>query len=81
MNDRIRELLEQVGVTYAVMPKDTVYEKLGELIIRECIGIVENAVDHREPASTYGNKIRENFGIETMDSTLRNRSTYFGNDL
>jgi hypothetical protein len=37
MNERIKELLEQAGVTYAVMPKDTVYEKFGELIVRECI--------------------------------------------
>jgi hypothetical protein len=37
MNERIKELLEQAGVTYAVMPKDTVYEKFAELIVRECI--------------------------------------------
>ena len=36
MNERIKELLEQAGVTYAVMPKDTVYEKFAELIVREC---------------------------------------------
>jgi hypothetical protein len=50
--------------------------------------VVETSVDHREPASTYSSKVREHFGIdsgktfgsETVDSTLRNRSTYFGND-
>jgi Mg2+ and Co2+ transporter CorA len=36
MNDRIKELLKQAGVNYAVMPKDTVYEKLAELIVKEC---------------------------------------------
>ena len=36
MNELIKELLEQAGVTYAVMPKDTVYEKFAELIVREC---------------------------------------------
>lgn len=80
MNNRIQELLELTGVTYSVMPRDTVYEKLGELIIKECIEIVENAVDHREPASTYADKILEHFGIETVNDTIRRRSTYFGNN-
>jgi hypothetical protein len=39
MNERIRELLEQAGVKYVIMPKDTVYEKFAELIVRECAGI------------------------------------------
>ena len=37
MNERIRELLSQAGVHYEVMPKDTVYEKFAELIVRETI--------------------------------------------
>ena len=36
MNDKIKELLEQAGVKYVTMPKDTVYEKFAELIVREC---------------------------------------------
>ena len=40
------------------------YEKFAELIVRECMGVVEDAVNHREPASTYVSKIREHFGIE-----------------
>ena len=36
MNERIKELLEQAGVKYTIMPKDTVYEKFAELIVREC---------------------------------------------
>jgi hypothetical protein len=35
-----------------------------ELIVDICIDLVEDGVDHREPASTYGNKIRDHFGIE-----------------
>ena len=57
--------------------------EFARLIIDICIDLVEDSVDHREPASTYSSKIREHFGIdatETVDSTLRNRSTYFGND-
>ena len=41
MNERIRELLEQAGVSYAVMPKDTVYEKFAELIVLECMRMCE----------------------------------------
>jgi hypothetical protein len=51
-----------------------------ELIVDICIDLVEEGVDHREPASTYSSKIRDHFGIETIDSTLRNRSTYFGSN-
>jgi hypothetical protein len=57
--------------------------EFARLIIDICIDLVEDGVDHREPASTYSSKIREHFGIdatETADSTLRNRSTYFGNN-
>ena len=41
MNDRIKELLSQAGVHYEVMPKDTVYEKFAELIVRECMDNLE----------------------------------------
>ena len=46
MNERIRELLEQAGVKYVTMPKDTVYEKFAELIVKECIDKIET---HRIP--------------------------------
>ena len=39
-------------------------EKFAELIARECANIVTDAVNHREPASTYADKIREHFGDE-----------------
>ena len=39
-------------------------EKFAELIVRECIDIVANSVDHREPASTYVDKIKQHFGVE-----------------
>ena len=57
--------------------------EFARLIIEVCADVVEDGVDHREPASTYSSKIREHFGIdatETADSTLRNRSTYYGNN-
>ena len=40
-------------------------EKFAELIVRECANIVADAVDHREPASTYVGKIKQHFGVES----------------
>lgn len=37
-------------------------QRLTELVIRECIGVVDTAVTHREPASTYTAKIKQHFG-------------------
>jgi len=36
MNERMKELLSQAGIHYEVLPKDTIYEKFAELIVREC---------------------------------------------
>ena len=77
-NERIRELLEQVGVKYVTMPDDTVYEKFAELIVKECIDKIET---HQIPVGnsaagemacewTYSalkeirDEIREHFGVE-----------------
>jgi hypothetical protein len=69
MNERIRLLAEQAGSTHK--QSLGVYqfytdelEKFAELIVRECVVIVADAVDHREPASTYVGKIKEHFGVE-----------------
>jgi len=39
-------------------------QKFARKIVDICIDLVEDGVDHREPASTYGDKIRDYFGIE-----------------
>jgi len=39
-------------------------EKFAELLVKECMHVVADAVDQREPASTYVNKIKEHFGIQ-----------------
>ena len=67
MNERIKLLAEQAWDATAVS-KDfghpvSFAEKLAELIVRECIGIVSDAVDHCEPASTYVDKIKKHFGV------------------
>ena len=38
--------------------------EFAELIVNECAAIVADAVDHREPASTYVSKIKQRFGVE-----------------
>ena len=58
MNKRIRELLEQAGVKFVVMPKDTEYEKFAELIVRECAELCD--VNDKE----QGDILREHFGVE-----------------
>jgi hypothetical protein len=58
-NERIRELLEQVGVKYVTMPDDTVYEKFAELIVLECAEIADTA----EPFLA-SDLIKEHFGIK-----------------
>ena len=41
--------------------------EFARLIIDICADVVEDGVDHREPASTYSSKIRVHFGMETDD--------------
>ena len=68
MNERIRQLLSQAGVHYEVLPKDTVYEKFAELIVRECALICESRpgpgddVRSRQHCSL---QILEHFGVES----------------
>ena len=59
MNERIIELMEQATDEVGLDAN-----MFAELIIRECAGIVADAVDHREPASTYVGKIKQHFGVE-----------------
>jgi len=82
MNNRIQKLAEQCESFGSWDNKTYSFdkEKFAELIIDICIDLVEEGVDHREPASTYADKIREHFGIETVNDTIRRRSTYFGNN-
>jgi predicted glycosyltransferase len=60
MNERIRQLLSQAGVHYEVLPKDTVYEKFAELIVRECISIAVAG-----NAKAVVTVIKERFGVES----------------
>ena len=62
MNERIKELLEQAGVKFVVMPKDTEYEKFAELIVAKMLQTCE---DH--PTWTgrmIGEEIKQHFGVK-----------------
>ena len=68
MNKRIRELYDQCIVgrnndAQWIFEGDLDPEQFAQLIVRECANIVTDAVDHREPASTYADKIRQHFGV------------------
>jgi len=85
MNERIKKLAEKSSI--AIHPRkqtgsavDCVcgsqfdIEKFAELIIKECASIAR-----REEYDPY-ECILKHFGIETVDNTLRTRSTYFRNN-
>ena len=72
MNERIQLLagkaldqaVPETWTTLTAYDLNKFIEKFAELIVRECTGVVADAVDHREPASTYVGKIKQHFGVE-----------------
>jgi hypothetical protein len=81
MNERIQQLAEQ-ATSYADtldVADQRIYQKIrdrefAELIIKECAEVCLEANDHKN--------ILRHFGIEPdVNENLRNRSTYFGNDI
>ena len=87
---RIKELAEQAGLEFdndlALEPEPIYYttqkdlEKFAELIVQECIGVADHS--NVTGKSIIGERIKQHFGVELdVNETLRNRSTYFGNDI
>jgi len=78
MNERIKLLAEQAGYylydlteTHECKTVETdstdewiTLEKFAELIVKECAAIVTDAVDQREAASTYADRIKQHFGVK-----------------
>jgi hypothetical protein len=62
VSERIRLLLSQAGIHYEVLPKDTVYEKFAELIVKEC-ALTAGLMEH-EGRTGIGAQILDNFGVE-----------------
>jgi hypothetical protein len=69
MNERIKELLEQAGIYECddFEPHPT-FEKFAELIVRECLKIVEPTEDSGDEwcvtLKGTAQEIREHFGVE-----------------
>ena len=87
MNERIRDLKEQ-ALIWAIETLDpdalndnewgvAIDAKFAELIVRECAEIADKAEPYKA-----SDLIKQHFGVELdVNETLRNRSTYFGNDI
>lgn len=67
----MNELIREVWIKAAESTKDDSWqsqtefmERFAKLIVGECSSVIEDAVNHREPASTYVDKIKEHFGLE-----------------
>jgi hypothetical protein len=65
MNERIKQLVEKSYI-YDKQNDSSFFnkEKFAELIIEDCIFVVDGAVHHRLPASSYVDLIREHFAVE-----------------
>jgi hypothetical protein len=73
MNNRIEELAEQAELNATLLFNKEKLEKFAELIVRECIGIVENLspgyADYRNQIEDAFRrdcveKVKEHFGVE-----------------
>ena len=80
MNDNLRELVFEAHTlsekkTYGWQRNpEELRQMFAEVIIRKCAEIALK--ENHDPYEC----IMKYFGLETVDSTLRNRSTYFGNN-
>ena len=75
MIERINELARKAGITiyplnftaekekYFKGDHVALLQKFATLIVNECSTVILDAVDKREPASTYVNKIQHHFGL------------------
>jgi hypothetical protein len=66
MNERIEKLMLDAtkDMPQGYYVPGVYFEQFAELIVQECIGIVTDAVDHREPASNYTDRIKQHFEIK-----------------
>ena len=76
MNERIKELATEVGISVEYLTKTkqwTLIEALAELIVQECAEVCAsiaavragyNDADGRDTADSCGDQIKEHFGVE-----------------
>jgi len=64
MNNRIRLMARANKAFTESRVTSAEAQKFMEIIVEECVEVIEEAVDKREPASTYAMKIKQHFGVE-----------------
>ncbi len=62
MNEVIKQLAVEAMVEHCV--SHVRLKNFSDLIIEECLCLIDGAVQHRIPASTYVDLIKEHFGVE-----------------
>ena len=65
MNERIKELWEEARTRHAIIGIEEI-EKFAELIVRECIDLVEGYTKQRTHTTFYKaeEQIKQHFGVE-----------------
>ena len=96
MNEQIRKLVRESNLDIYGLGKERyrweyTVEKFAELIVRECAAIIDDIPSSPQGSWSDGyyegcrdsaKQIKQHFGVELdVNETLRNRSTYFGNDI
>jgi len=85
MNERIQKLSEQAEKyaddNFRGEPtwSEAFESKFAELIVKECCQMMMD-LEVKYPANLTVREIKKHFGVEDVDTQLRNRSTYFGNN-
>jgi hypothetical protein len=62
MNERIKELAEESGMTQYVATNNKYLERFAELIVRECADYAEYQL---QIGGTNADKIKEHFGVKS----------------
>lgn len=76
MNERIRQLAEEAELRATLLFNKENLERFAELIVRECISLIEPDKEHREDAS-WG-YIGGEEGVELLDGSVRRIKRHFG---
>jgi hypothetical protein len=80
MNERLKQIMLEHGL-HKHISEDCQHrmEMLYKLIIQECCQMMMD-LEVKYPANLTVREIKKHFGVEDVDTQLRNRSTYFGNN-
>ena len=82
MNDKISELAKQCGLWH-VTDREDLCQDFARLIVQECVDVCDAygmPDGTSQTAMILSMAIKRKFGIEDVNETLRQRSTYFGNN-